>query len=88
MAAKEENGHSVVIDKAKGPKLVIHYYADTDTLVLWNGTPASEGRIVAEHLTIVAEHLTSESNAEDEITGMVLEHAAELLRPHLFPDGR
>ena len=74
-------GDSVVIDKAKDTKLLIHYYEDTDTLVLWNGTPANEGRIVAEHLT-------SESNAEGEVTGMVLEHAAELLRPYLFPDGR
>ena len=65
----------------KDPKLLIRYYDDTDTLVLWNGTPANEGRIVAEHLT-------SESNAEGEVTGVVLEHAAELLRPYLFPDGR
>ena len=69
------------MDKAKDPKLLINYYEDTDTLVLWNGTPAKEGRIVAEHLT-------SESSAEGEVTGIVLEHAAELLRPYLFPDER
>ena len=69
------------MDGAKDSKLLISYYDDTDTLVLWNGTPANEGRIVAEHLT-------SESNAEGEVTGIALEHAAELLRPYLFPDGR
>ena len=69
------------METAKDPKLLIRYHDDTDTLVLWNGTPAKEGRIVAEHLT-------SESNSEGEVTGIVLEHAAELLRPNLFPDGR
>ena len=74
-------GDTDVMEKVKDPQLLIRYYDDTDTLVLWNGTPANEGRIVAEHLT-------SESNAEGEVTGIVLEHAAELLRPYLFPDGR
>lgn len=80
-------GDSVVMDKAKDPKLLINYYADTDTLalwntlVLWNRTPANEGQIVAEHLT-------SESNAEGNVTGVALERAAELLRSYLFPDGR
>ena len=68
------------MDKAKDPKLLIRYYDDTDTLVLWNGTPAHEGRIVAEHLT-------SESDANGEVTGIVLEHAAQLLRPFLYPNG-
>ena len=67
------------MEKAKDPKLHIRYYDDTDTLVLWNGTPAQEGRIVAEHLT-------SESDANGDVTGVVLEHAAQLLRPYLFPD--
>ena len=68
------------MDKVNDPKLLIRYYDDTDTLVLWNGTPAHEGRIVAEHLT-------SESDANGEVTGIVLEHAAQLLRPFLFPNG-
>ena len=68
------------MDKGKDPKLLISYYADTDTLALWNGIPANEGRIVAEHLT-------SESNVEGEVTGIALEHAAELPRPYLFPYG-
>ena len=65
--------------ETKDPKLQIRYYDDTDTLVLWNGTPAREGRIVAEYLT-------SESDANGDVTGIVLEHAALLLRPYLFPD--
>ena len=68
------------MDKAKDPKLFIRYYDDTDTLVLWNGTPAKEGQIVAEHLT-------SESDANGDVTGIVLEHAAKLLGPYLFPNG-
>ena len=68
------------MDKAKDPKLVIRYCDDTDTLVLWNGVPAQEGRIVAEHLT-------SESDANGDVTGIVLEHAAQLLRPYLYPNG-
>ena len=69
------------MEKANDPKLLISYYKDTDTLVLWNGTPAKEGRIVTEHLT-------SESDDDGEVTGIVLEHAAELLHPYFFPDGR
>ena len=72
-------GDTRLMKKAKDPKLLIRYYDDTDTLVLWNGTPAQEGQIVAEHLT-------SESDADGEVTGVVLEHAAQLLRPYLFPD--
>ncbi len=68
------------MDKAKDPKLLIRYYGDTDTLVLWNGVPAQEGRIIAEHLT-------SESDENGDVTGVVLEHAAQLLRPYLYPNG-
>ena len=71
-------GDPHVMEKAKDPKLLIRYYDDTDTLVLWNGTPAQEGQIIAEHLT-------SESDGNGDVTGIVLEHAAQLLRPYLFP---
>ena len=71
-------GDPQVMEKAKDPKLLIRYYDDTDTLVLWNGTPAQEGQIIAEHLT-------SESDGNGDVTGIVLEHAAQLLRPYLFP---
>ena len=61
------------------PDLDIYYDADSDTLSLWNGTPAGYGEMVAKHLT-------AESNADGEVVGITLEHAAELLRPYLFPE--
>ena len=61
------------------PDLDIYYDADSDTLSLWNGLPAGYGEMVAKHLT-------AESNADGEVVGITLEHAAELLRPYLFPE--
>ena len=58
--------------------LSIRYHSDTDTLVLRNGVPAGNGETVARNLVAYL-------NDEDEVTGFVLEHAAELLRPYLFP---
>ena len=66
--------------KAKEPKLLIHYYSDTDTLVLRNEMPAGHGQTVAEHVT-------ASQNRDGDVTGVTIEHAAELLRPYLFPDG-
>ena len=66
--------------KAKDPKLMIHYYSETDTLVLRNEMPAGHGQTVAEHVT-------ASQNRDGEVTGVTIEHAAELLRPYLFPDG-
>ena len=60
-------------------ELDIYYDPTSDTLSLWNGTPAGYGELVARHLT-------ADSNAEGEVVGFTLEHAAELLRPYLFPD--
>ena len=57
-------------------KLLIRYHKQTDTLVLWNGTPAGNGETVAHNLV-------AESNDAGEVTGIVLEHAAELLLPIL-----
>ena len=59
-------------------ELSIRYHSDTDTLVLRNGVPAGNGETVARNLVAYL-------NDEDEVTGFVLEHAAELLRPYLFP---
>ena len=67
--------------KAKDPKLLIHYYSDTDTLVLRNELPAGYGQTVAEHVT-------ASKNRDGDVTGVTIEHAAELLRPYLFPDGQ
>ena len=66
--------------KAKDPKLLIHYYSDTDTLVLRNEMPAGHGQTVAENVT-------ASQNRDGDVTGVTIEHAAELLRPYLFPDG-
>ena len=57
-------------------KLLIRYQKQTDTLVLRNGTPAGNGETVAKNLV-------AESNDAGEVTGIVLEHAAELLLPIL-----
>ena len=65
--------------KAKDPKLLIHYYSDTDTLVLRNETPAGYGQTIAEHVT-------ASQNRDGDVTGVTIEHAAELLRPYLFPE--
>lgn len=59
--------------------LDIYYDPVSDTLSLWNGSPAGYGEMVAKHLT-------AESNADGEVVGITLEHAAELLRPYLFPE--
>ncbi len=53
-------------------KLNIYYDTETDTLSLWNGQPANEGADVAESLT-------ADLNAEGEVVGFTLEHAAKLL---------
>lgn len=58
------------------PKLLIRYHQQTDTLVLWNGAPAGNGETIAQNLV-------AESNDAGEVTGIVLEHAAELLLPIL-----
>lgn len=60
-------------------ELSIRYHTDTDTLVIRNGIPAGNGETVAQNLVAYL-------NDEDEVTGFVLEHAAELLRPYLFPE--
>ena len=61
-------------------KLLIRYHKQTDTLVLWNGVPAGNGETVAQNLV-------AESNDAGEVTGIVLEHAAELLLPILSGKG-
>ena len=63
------------------PDLDIYYDVESDTLPLWYGSPAGYGEMVAKHLT-------AESNADGEIVGITQEHAAELLRPYLFPESQ
>ena len=56
--------------------LLIRYDQEKDALVVWVGVPAGNGETVAQNLV-------AESNDEGEVTGIVLEHAAELLLPIL-----
>ena len=74
----------VKIPLAQDPKLHIMYDRESDTLTLHNGLPAGYGATVAEYLTA---ELNGASLAEEgEVVGMTLEHAADLLRPYLFPE--
>ena len=57
-------------------KLTIDYDPETDTLSLWNGRPASEGQDIAESLV-------ADMDAQGNIVGFTLEHAATLLGPAL-----
>ena len=57
-------------------KLKVAYFKDTDTLSLWNGTPAWSADDVADNLLV-------DYNAEGDAVGFTLEHAAELLLPVL-----
>ena len=57
-------------------KLTVDYDPETDTLSLWNGRPASEGRDIAESLV-------ADLDAHGNIVGFTLEHAAALLGPAL-----
>ena len=57
-------------------ELRIEYYLETDTLTLWNGTPASNGSSIAKDLMVFFDE-------SDDAQIVTLEHAAELLRPLL-----
>ena len=58
--------------------LQIRYYEDTDTLVLSSGMVGANGETVAKDLVAM-------SDDDSWVTSIVLEHAAELLRPYLLP---
>ena len=62
-------------------ELSIRYHQDTDTLVLRSSAPSGNGETIARNLVAYM-------NDDDEVTGFVLEHAAELLRPYLFPESQ
>ena len=61
------------------PELQIRYYEDTDTLVLSGDTTGPNGETVARNLVAMSDN-------DGWVTSVVLEHAAELLRPILFPE--
>ena len=62
-------------------KLTIDYDAETDTLSLWNGRPATEGQDIAESLV-------ADLDADGNVVGFTLEHAGALLGPAIsaLPD--
>ena len=63
------------------PPLYIKYTPETDTLVL-----SGVGPVLGAYGDTVARDLVAFTNEQgDEVVGVVLEHAAELLRPYLFP---
>ncbi len=57
-------------------KLEIHYDQETDTLSVWNGQPVYSSYEVQQYLLI-------ELDADRAPVGFTLEHAIEILRPHL-----
>ena len=57
-------------------KLNIYYDAETDTLSLWNGLPASEGEDVADNLV-------ADFGRDGCVVGFTLEHAAKVLKADL-----
>ena len=69
------------MDQPVDPPLYIKYTPETDTLVL-----SGVGPVLGSYGDTVARDLVAFTNeAGDEVVGIVLEHAAELLRPYLFP---
>lgn len=61
------------------PELQIHYFKDTDSLILTSGKLGPYGETVAKQLI-------ARSNDDGKVTGIELFHAAHLLRPILFPE--
>ena len=61
------------------PELQIHYFKDTDSLILTSGKPGIYGETVAKQLI-------ARSNDAGEVTGIELFKAAHLLRPILFSE--
>ena len=59
-------------------ELQVHYFEDTDTLVLTTDQPSLYGETVGRNLVAF-------TSKEGDVVGVTLEHAAELLRPYLFP---
>ena len=58
-------------------KLKVFYDPETDTLSLWNGSPACEAGEVGEGLT-------ADYDADGEVVGITLDGAAKLLTPYIW----
>lgn len=57
--------------------LTIRHFDDTDTLILYTENFSSEGETVAPYLSV-------HYNRDGEVMEVVIEHAADILEPHLF----
>ena len=57
-------------------KLLVKYFKETDVLDLWNGRAANNGEDIANNLI-------ADFNDDDEVVGLTLFHAKELLGPAL-----
>lgn len=66
--------HLITQGKTPGDTMAlqISYFADTDTLSLWNGQPASEAEAVDDYLIV-------DFAADGSVVGITLDHAAKLL---------
>ena len=62
-------------------ELQIHYFKDTDSLILTSGKPGAYGETVAKQLI-------ARSNDAGEVTGIELFNASHLLLPILFPESK
>ena len=54
----------------------VSYFKDSDMLSVWTGKPAVEAEEIADGVTV-------DFDADGNVVGFTLEHAAELLRPML-----
>lgn len=59
-------------------RLTIRHFYDTDTLVLYTENFSTEGETVSPFLSV---HYNRDGNVME----VVIEHAASILEPHLFP---
>ena len=67
------------VNQEPEPELQIHYFKDTDSLIVTSEKPGACGETVANQLI-------ARSNDDGEVTGIEQFNAARLLRPILFPE--
>ena len=54
----------------------VSYFPDSDTLSVWTGKPAAEAEEIADGVIV-------DLDADGNVVGFTIEHAAKLLRPML-----
>ena len=57
-------------------KTEVNYFKESDMLSLWTGKPAAEAEEIADGVIV-------DFDAEGNVVGFTLEHAAEILHPML-----